>query len=291
MSLDRPIFIVGTGRCGSTLLHEIMARHPGLAYLSRLCSGYPANPAINRRGMEALDWPVVGGFAQERLWPTEAWEFWEHHVSGFRNPFRDLVAADVTPPVKARVDRVLASMLTPQRSRMLIKLTGWPRTGFVSAIFPDARYVHVIRDGRSVASSLLNVDFWDGWRGPPTWRWGALAPALQSEWEASGKSFVVLAAIQWKLLMDSFELAKQSLPPGQLLEVRYEDLVAGSEQVIARILDFCQIDNPDSFRAHVRSVPMRESNRKWRDGLTTGQQAAMEDALRAHLLRYGYAVG
>ena len=181
-------------------------------------------------------------------------------------------------------------MLTPQRNRMLIKLTGWPRTGFVSAIFPDARYVHVIRDGRSVASSLLNVDFWDGWRGPPSWRWGALAPALQSEWEASGKSFVVLAAIQWKLLMDSFELAKQSLPTGQLLEVRYEDLVAGSEAVIGRILDFCQLDNPDSFRAHVRSVPMRESNRKWREGLTPAQQAAMEDALRAHLLRYGYAV-
>jgi hypothetical protein len=147
-----------------------------------------------------------------------------------------------------------------------------------------------IIDGRSVASSLLNVDFWDGWRGPPTWRWGALSPALQSEWEASGRSFVVLAAIQWKLLMDSFELAKQSLPPGQLLEVRYEDLVAGSEEVIARILDFCQLDNPASFRAHVRSVPMRESNRKWREGLTTVQQAAMEDALRAHLQRYGYAV-
>ena len=43
-----PSFIIGTGRCGSTLLHEIFVHHPQVSFLSSLCSRFCNHPHLNR---------------------------------------------------------------------------------------------------------------------------------------------------------------------------------------------------------------------------------------------------
>lgn len=35
-------FVIGTGRCGSTLVHEVLARHPGVGFVSNLEDKLPA---------------------------------------------------------------------------------------------------------------------------------------------------------------------------------------------------------------------------------------------------------
>src|SRR3712207_7426845 len=49
----------------------------------------------------------------------------------------------------------------------------------LSEIFKDAKFIHLMRDGRAVANSLLHVYFWSGWKGPGNWGWGQLSPAQQ----------------------------------------------------------------------------------------------------------------
>ncbi len=92
-----------------------------------------------------------------------------------------------------------------KRNRLLVKITGWPRLGYLHEIFPDAKFIHVVRDGRAVVNSLINVDWWDGWKGPQNWRWGDLDLSQTDEWEKYGKSFVVLAGIQLKIIMNALE--------------------------------------------------------------------------------------
>ena len=179
-------------------------------------------------------------------------------------------------------------MVTKKRTRLLVKLTGWPRIGFLTEVFPDALFIHVCRDGRAVANSLINVDFWGGWGGPEQWRWGPLSPEQHREWDRSGKSFIVLAGIQWKIMMDSVEEAKKTLPMTQFMEVRYEEFAADPLAAFKDILKFSELDYPDGFRAALNKFKVDNRNYKWKDDLTTTQQAMLEEYLGDHLVRYGY---
>jgi hypothetical protein len=288
MSLEKPIFIVGTGRCGSTILQEIFAHHPQAAYLSGLCQLYPDKPHYNRWAMQMIDIPVLRSVARRRLTPEEPWGFWEHYIRGFSRPCRDLRDTDVRPQTMQRIRMVLEQMLTPKRQRLLVKLTGWPRIGFLTKIFPDALFLHIIRDGRAVANSLLDVDFWLGWHGPGQWRWGELTQEQRVLWEKSDRSFVTLAGIQWKILMDAFESARTAVHPSQYLEIRYEDFAADPKGVFGRILSFCSLDYPSRFEKAVNRFQVKSANFKWKEQLTIHQQKLLDECLHDYLMRYGY---
>lgn len=290
MALERPIFIIGTGRCGSTIFQDVLARHPRVAYLSRLCQTRPDRPALNRKVMERLDWPGLGELVRRKCPPGEPWDFWDRYVRGFSAPFRDLTADDVRPNEKRRLRQVLEGMTTARRDRLLVKLTGWPRTGFVREIFLDAVFIHVYRDGRAVANSLLNVDFWKGWGGPEAWQWGPLGAADQEAWDRHGRSFVALAAIQWKVLMESYERAKPLVPVAQYLDVKYEDFAADPLEKFAEVLRFCGLDYPPAFRAAVASQRIESANYKWKEDLTPAQRQILDDCLANTLERFGYKV-
>ena len=286
--LDRPIFIVGSGRCGSTIFHRIFTHHPEVSFLSGLCLLYPDRPGCNRWAMRAIDAPLVGRYARNKFRPAEHWPFWEHYVRGFSAPCRDLLASDVRPNEPSRITRALEQMLTPRRRRLLVKLTGWPRIGFLARMFPGARFVHVLRDGRAVVNSLLNVDFWKGWGGPAELGLEPLGESERDEWLRSERSFVVLAAIQWKRWMDAYESARRLIPAEQYLEIKYEDFAAAPPATFAEVLEFCGLRPSTQFERRVRQFEVRSENEKWRRQLTDQQQRQLHDSLRGHLVRYGY---
>src|SRR4051812_15025027 len=126
MPITKPIIIVGTGRCGSTVFHRLLASHPHVMWLSPLCDRYPDNPSRNRRAVEVAGSPLLGKLVRGKIRPGECYRFWDHHAYGFSSTCRDLVRDDVTARVKKRVRAALEPMLTPERHRLLIKITGWP---------------------------------------------------------------------------------------------------------------------------------------------------------------------
>ena len=287
MSLDRPIFIVGSGRCGSTIFHKIFTHHPDVAFLSGLCLLYPDRPAYNRWAMQLLGTPLVNAYARKKFQPAEHWPFWDYYIRGFSFPCRDLLESDVRPNEIGRITRALEQMLTPRRSRLLVKLTGWPRIGFLARMFPGALFVHMVRDGRAVANSLANVDFWLGWGGPA--RLGLeLSEEEREEWRRSEHSFVVLAAIQWKRWMEAYETARSLIPPQQYLEIRYEDFAAHPMATFGEVLSFCGLRPSTEFERRLQQFKVRSENNKWRQQLTAEQQELLNVSLRNHLQRYGY---
>ena len=48
MNIDRPIIIVGTGRCGSTMLHRVLALHEELGWLPTFNEVFPTQPWLSR---------------------------------------------------------------------------------------------------------------------------------------------------------------------------------------------------------------------------------------------------
>src|SRR5262245_59764101 len=166
VNIEKPIFIVGIGRSGTTVFHEMLAQHPHAAWLSRLCDDYPSKPLRNRRLMQAVDYPLIGRYLRQRFKPLECYSFWERHCIGFSKPCRELVAADVAEFAMKRIRNALRRMQTSKRRRLDAKITGWPRLGYLQQIFGDAKFIHLVRDGRAVVNSRLQESWWPGWEGP-----------------------------------------------------------------------------------------------------------------------------
>jgi omega-hydroxy-beta-dihydromenaquinone-9 sulfotransferase len=290
MTVTKPIIIVGTGRCGSTVFHRLLASHPQVMWLSGLCDRYPSKPAWNRRAVTALDNPLLRRAFGGRLRPGECYRFWDTHAYGFSAPFRDLVRADVTPRIKKQVRAAFEPMLTPARNRLLIKITGWPRLGFLSEIFEDAKFIHIVRDGRAVASSLLHVDFWRGWFGPQGWRAGMLSGEDLAEWESYNRSFAALAGLEWKIQMRAMDVARRALDPKQFHEVKYEAFCEQPLETFRRVLEFAELPPSTFFEQQVRAASIASTSHRWRDDLTAEQQAVLNRLLRDELQRHGYDV-
>jgi omega-hydroxy-beta-dihydromenaquinone-9 sulfotransferase len=288
MQITKPIFIVGTGRCGSTLFHRLLATHPQLMWLSGFSHRFPDKPALNRRAVTAVGSPLLKGILGRKIRPAEAYGFWDAHAYGFSEPCRDLVRSDVSTKVKKQVRAALQALLTPERNRMLVKITGWPRIGFLNEIFEDAKFIHIKRDGRAVASSLLHVGFWRGWYGPQGWRAGLLSPEDQATWESYDRSFTALAGIEWRIQMRAMEAARRALDPKLFFEVKYEAFCEQPLETYRQVLEFAELPWSAELEKAVKEASIRSTSNRWRDDLTPAQQGILDNLLREDLQRYGY---
>lgn len=286
--IEKPVVIVGTGRNGSTIFQKTLSEHPQLSWLTGLANKFPAFPRLNRLVMMTISIPVIGNGIKTILKPSEAYFFWEHYSKGFHLPCRDLLAADVTPVVKENISLAMSKVITSKRDRLLLKITGWPRIGFLNEIFPDSKFIHIIRDGRAVVNSMINVDWWWGWRGPKNWRWGELPPQYDAEWKSHDRSFIALAAIEWKILMDAFEEAKKSLPAERILQIRYEDLCNHPEGVLREVLEFSELNWCAKFRNSIKAIKVQNKNFKWEHELSENQKSILTAVLNDHLKKYDY---
>ncbi len=288
MKIIKPIIIVGTGRCGSTVFHRLLAMHPQVMWLSGFTYLYPDQPKWNRWAVTAMGNPLVRGILGEKIRPGENYRFWDRFAYGFSEPCRDLVRSDVTTRVKKQVRRALEPMLTSRRNRLLVKITGWPRIGFLNEIFDDAKFIHIVRDGRAVASSLLHVSFWRGWYGPQGWRAGLLTPEDEAIWESHDRSFVALAGLEWRIQMRAIDAARRSLDPKRYFEVKYETFCEQPLETCRQVLDFAELPQSPAFERHVKATSLKSTSNRWRDDLTPSQGALLDGLLRDDLRQYGY---
>jgi hypothetical protein len=283
MKIDKPVFIIGVGRSGSTIFHRIFTRHPNVAWLSsRLCNRFPSKPSVNRLLMKAIDYPLVGEFLRKRFRSGEGYQFWEYYCKGFSSPCRDLLPQDVTNKVKEQIPQVMSEILTSKRNRLLLKITGWPRIGFLHEIFDDAKFIHIKREGGAVINSMINVDWWWGWRGPQNWRWGELEASQKEEWERFNESFIALAGIELQILSHAMEKAKRFVDDDNLMEVRYEDLCSNPVNIFEEVFEFCELEQLPDLENIIKKHPLRNANYKWQQELTNDQKRIIEHFVRSY---------
>ncbi|MBA3288761.1 MAG: sulfotransferase [Acidimicrobiia bacterium] len=286
-------FVLGTGRCGSSLLHELICRHPAVRFISnvddRLALG-----SIGRRWNSAahrLLPPSASRKGRARFAPSEGYRAAQREIGPLlAMSFRDPVAADATPWMASRIDGFFRRRHAVRGDGTFVhKWTGWPRAGLMHAVFPEARFVNVVRDGRAVANSWLQMPWWRGYEGPEHWQWGPLDPAEQDEWDRRGRSFPVLAALLWAKLVDAADAARDALPGDQWLDVRYEDLIADPRRIVADALAFLQLDEDAAVTGEIdryRFDPSRAEAFHRDLGATIVEE--ITDVMAGPLKRHGY---
>jgi hypothetical protein len=267
----------------------MLAEHPELAWISNYSNRFGDSAPLlwaarlrHAPGIRALgDHPL-------RPRPVEGYRPWIDCFPGFARPVRDLCERDAHTDCVQRLRTLVRRHLAVQRrTRFAAKYTGWSRIGFMDRAFPDARYVHVIRDGRAVAASLLRVGFWEGWRGPAQWRWGPLDAVDASLWERSGASFTVLAGLQWKILMRNIRAAGEAIGE-RYREVRYEEFIADRFAVLPQVLEWAGLAEDERFRRRVAAFALRSADEKWRETLPEQEQQLLQEAIGADLAEFGY---
>jgi hypothetical protein len=203
-----PFFIVGCPRSGTTLLQLLIDGQPNVAIppeshvVERFHRLLPLYGDLSERPRaEALARDLL---ADERIkeWGLEARP--ADVLQGLERPTaRDLVAR-LFELYAAKQGKRRWGDKTPQHALYLRE---------VLALFPEARIVHLVRDGRDVCESLKRVFI-----GPKS------TPAI---------------ARTWRRYVRTVEQARRDfIAPERFLQVRYEDVVLQRERELRRLMEF-----------------------------------------------------
>jgi hypothetical protein len=300
-SVKRPIFLFGMPRSGTTLIFETFARNPELGWFSYHYSRRPRIPAlslISRLGdISSFFRKAVTRSDQRPAWierfrdgPSEAYSVWQEYC-GEKFLYDYLLEVLATPEERDSMKRIVSQVLAWQgRSRFAAKVTGPARLGYIKSIFEDAEFVHIVRDGRTVVSSLLRIYFWkDTFRmREPAWRHGMKEEYL-AVWEEHDRSPLVLAALQWRNVIERAHEECERHRPGVFLEIRYEDFLRNPIAVMEEICDKTDVPFSDRTRRWLLESGAIRSAGAGADQRFSDEDLSLLDALLGDLLdRYGY---
>jgi hypothetical protein len=206
-SRNAPFFIVGCGRSGTTLLRVIMLGHsrlhisPETHFIRRLVRNVPLDRPLSPDQVEA---------AVDRIVTHPRWQYMEMSDEEFRAEAMALASprlADVLELIYRRhlqgTGKARFGDKTPDYVRIVPQLL---------SIWPEARFINLIRDGHDVAISFASKPGWGHAYDGPRFEWTRAVRAT---------------------------LAYRQAPfADRILEVRYEELVTDLEGTVRRICAF-----------------------------------------------------
>ncbi|MCP5096452.1 MAG: sulfotransferase [Chloroflexi bacterium] len=144
-------------------------------------------------------------------------------------------------------------------------------------IFPNAKFIHIVRDGRAVATSIRPLDW-----GPNT----------------------IIKASRWWMRMVSFGLAAESeLTNDRIIRVRYEDLVLNPEGTLRQLCDFLGFEyeptmpeatgfRPPQYTTQQHKLVGKSAKTtsvsRWKETLTPREIEIFENQTRNFLTHLGY---
>ena len=298
---ERPVFLLGAPRSGTTLLYKILCMHSEAAWISNWVRSSPratALAAFNRIPFWLPAW-------QRRAWfgdDSNAYVYGRHRATwerAFPTPVEGeplFEPIGMTAPGSDDASRhaladeglgVLRSRLESIRrfsggSVFINKRIGNNRrVGLLLRGFPSARFVDLLRDGRAVASSLSRVDWWP--ESVPWWH--DRTPARS---EAEGSDPWELRARSWVEEVGAIEQGLQAVSPEQVLRVRYEQLVSSPIALARSVGSFVGLPESDDWLERVSRLRFPNRNEGWRHQLEPTEIATIEEIQGEKLRKYGY---
>ena len=301
--LKDPIFFIGFPRSGTTIIFETFVRNPEFGWLANYAEMWPGtipwnllcrildNRFIRLRGNKKQYGRVLPGnrFLPQ---PVEAYAFWDYFTGiDFSHDYLLGKTADAAACRRVRT-ALQRTMYYQGKCRFATKLTGPGRIHYLLSIFPDARFVHVVRDGRAAVESLMRVAFWreKGGLDTPFWANGLNEHAL-NDWENSGRDPVVLAAHQWKKIIETTRDEACALATGTHIEVKYEDFVAASHAVICKLSEWGGFEqNAAIVNTDIVKTGLVNMNQKYLKAFNGRQIATLNRIMGPVLEQIGYSV-
>jgi protein-tyrosine sulfotransferase len=206
-----PFFIIGSGRCGTTLLRRVLMAHDDI-YIPP--ETYELGQAVRTfERYSDLPWDVICRLVLSHFILSEGFEFFDQQA--FRPCFLRLRD---TPDSKRSLALIVNEVYRHLGSNAAPHFKLWgdktPINAFhlkeIDSVFPHAKYIHIVRDGCDVVYSFLAMKRF---------------------------SDIAKAAERWTRAVTQCHDFGMTLG-NRFTEIRYEQLVTDPERVIASICDF-----------------------------------------------------
>jgi hypothetical protein len=240
-------FVVGATRSGTTLLRLMLDAHPGIAipsethFIPELVAAREKHAASREQMLELLTshrrW---GDFTIE---PGELAERWAR-------------TEPLTGPDAVRAFfRLYAEKQGKPDARWGDKTPGYVKSmREIQGYLPEARFIHLIRDGRDVALSVLKQNW--------------------------GPQSIEAAAEKWRSRVNRGRSQAPYL--GFYLEVRFEDLVLDTERELRRICDFIELDFDEAMLGYHETAEQRLQEKARALPRVHGEAQSAEKRLASH---------
>jgi len=247
------VFIVGCPRSGTTLLRRMVNAHPQIAIISE--SHWIPRLFEERKEL------TPEGLVTPKLIPRLLEDPRFTRLRLARDRLQALLGTSQPVSYPEFVTRLFGLYGQRKGKALVGNKTPWfvRRLLLLHALWPTARFVHLIRDGRDVCLSMAD---WSGAhqnhpRVFPTWQ----------------NDSVLTAALWWELHVRLGRQAGNSLGPELYYELRYESLVRNPAEECAGLCAFLGLPYDDAMlRFHegrTKADPALDAKRAWRP-LTPG---------------------
>ena len=241
--VKKPMFLVGAGRSGTTLLGLMLSHHPQLSWCQEF--EYVVDQVTDDGKLPNLD---------------QYYEWLETH--------RIFQARNFEINQNFDYVQLVNSFLLQQKQRdkkELIGATVHRHFDRLLKIWPNARFIHLIRDGRDVARSCIGMG-WSGnvWTGVERW---LEAESLRNE-------------------------LKPKISADQYTEVNYEDLITQPAEVLTEICQFIGLEYDKAMLNYDQdttySKPDPKLIQQWRKKLSEEEIRLVESRSSDLLVSRGY---
>jgi hypothetical protein len=238
--VEKPIFIIGTGRSGSTILGVLMSVHRDVGFLNE------------PKALWHAVYPCGDVFGQYSKGPVRY----------------SLDESAATEEVRRRARRLFGAYLRAVASSRVVDK--YPelifRVPFVRAIFPDARFIFLVRNGWDTCRSIESWSARKGtreagethdWWGANNRKWKLILEQLVPREEALAGNIDVLrrvnrhsdmAAVEWIITMRA-GLRQMERYRDCVHMLRYESLVGNPRKELSKLLRFCELPHDEVFLA------------------------------------------
>ncbi|MFP3915429.1 MAG: sulfotransferase family protein [Actinomycetota bacterium] len=226
--LGPPIFVGGTGRCGTWAVGRMIGRHTSITTVHTelrfhaVPRGFPAALAGSMTPDEFADsvmerwYEPPGGEGPKGLQLIVARE----ELAVALDQFRERAGDDLPRALQALMHDLVDPFALKRGANRWVETTpdNVASGGFLAKVFPGAKVIHMVRDGRDAAASVVNL----GW-GPSNIEDGL-------EW--------------WARRMKAAQQGVAAMPANGVEVVRLEELVHFErEKTFQRLVDFLGIDS------------------------------------------------
>jgi Sulfotransferase family len=247
LSVNPALFIVGAARSGNTLLRRLVDAHPAVAVVDE--THWIPKWLARGNGLTAEGRVTVA--LVRRLSDYHRFPRWQIPIERLE----DLVAGGSQPSYAEFVSRFF-DLYGEMRGKALVgdKTPRYVRDiPTLHSLWPEAKFVHIIRDGRDVCLSA------NDWRK---------AYKLRRRYPTWTRDPVATAAAWWEWLVRLGRADGVQLGPNRYYEVRYEQLVADPSAECAALCRFLGVAYEDAMlRFHegrTKDDPQLDPKEAWR---------------------------
>jgi omega-hydroxy-beta-dihydromenaquinone-9 sulfotransferase len=271
-SPTKPILIIGAPGSGTTLLYQTLCSHRDLAYTTpnMLRAGILRHGRLlgDRRKALFIVQNLIHRDRTSNLPQGDA--LWVKYFGDYNYMTENNYSEEIAAYYRKKV---LAVQNLWGRSRFVDKtLLNCFRVRLLNSIFPDVKFIHIIRDGRAVAFSILNkIEI----AGDPNPLFHVGFKYILGDNYQSQRSELYNYGLAWAEFVRKGREAS-AFAQSRYYEMRYENLITEPYTELTNIVDFCELNWYSEFE---EKIPLTQNmNNKWKQKASTEQHIDLEES-------------